>query len=294
MSTTKTRITLALIQQHCNRTPAKNLAQSIIAIKLAASKGANLVVLPELHSHPYFCKTVNPEYFNLAESIPGPTSTVLARVAKRNKVVIVASIFERRAAGVYHNSAVVLDADGSYAGIYRKMHLPDDPGYYEKYYFSMGDTGFQPITTSLGKLGVMVCWDQWYPEAARLMALAGAKLIIYPTAIGWNPVDSDVEKERQLDSWITIQRSHAIANGVYVASCNRIGAESDEDINIDFWGNSFIAGPQGELIARAKSSSSIIMSTIDTTHSECVRQTWPFLRDRRIDSYQHLSNRYLD
>jgi N-carbamoylputrescine amidase len=294
MSNTNTKLTIALIQQHCNGTPTKNLAQSIVGIKLAAAKGANLVVLPELHLHPYFCKTVNPEYFNLAESIPGPTSTVLARVARQYQIVIVASVFEKRAAGIYHNTAIVLDTDGSLAGIYRKMHLPDDPGYYEKYYFSIGDTGFQPISTSLGKLGIMVCWDQWYPEAARLMALAGAKLIIYPTAIGWDPVESDEQKRRQLDSWITIQRSHAIANGVYVASCNRIGIESDADISIDFWGNSFIAGPQGELIAHAGNSSSVILGTIDTALSEGVRQTWPFLRDRRIDAYQYLTNRYID
>ncbi len=295
MSEITTKLTLAMVQQRCKGTPAENLAKSIAGIKLAAEQGANLVILPELHSHPYFCKAENPEYFNLAEPIPGLTSYELARVAKQYQIVIVASIFERRDDGIYHNTAVVLDSDGSHAGIYRKMHIPYDPGYYEKYYFTEGDTGFQPISTSIGKLGVMVCWDQWYPEAARLMALAGAKLLIYPTAIGWEPSDTDEEKQRQLNSWITIQRSHAIANGVYVASCNRIDTEHDAEVTIDFWGNSLIAGPQGELLARADtSSSSLIMTTIDIAQTEPVRKTWPFLNDRRIDAYAGLTNLYLD
>jgi N-carbamoylputrescine amidase len=295
MSKTITRLTLAMVQQHCSGTPAKNLARSITAIKLAASKGADLVVLPELHSHAYFCKTVNQDYFSLAETIPGPTSKVLANVAKKNNIVIVASIFEKRAPGIYHNTAVVLDSDGSHAGIYRKMHLPEDPGYHEKYYFTEGDIGFQPIKTSIGKLGIMVCWDQWYPEAARLMTLAGADLLIYPSAIGWEPSDSDEEQQRQLNSWITIQRSHAIANGVHVASCNRIGTEKSAETTIDFWGNSFIAGPQGEMIARADTfSSSLIISKIELTLTEELRKTWPFLRDRRIDAYRDLTKRYLD
>ncbi len=290
-----TKLTLAMVQQHCKGSPAENLTKSIAGIKLAAEQGANLVILPELHSHPYFCKAENPEYFSLAESIPGLTSDELARIAKQYHIVIVASIFERRADDIYHNTAVVLDSDGSHAGIYRKMHIPYDPGYYEKYYFTEGDTGFQPISTSIGKLGVMVCWDQWYPEAARLMTLAGAKLLIYPTAIGWDPGDTDEEKQRQLNSWITIQRGHAIANGVYVASCNRIETEHDAEVSIDFWGNSFIAGPQGELLARADaSSSSLIMSTIDIAQTKPVRQTWPFLNERRIDAYAGLTNRYLD
>ncbi len=295
MSEHTTKLTLAMVQQRCKGTPAENLAKSIAGIKLAAKQGANLVILPELHSHPYFCKAENPEYFNLAEPIPGLSSDELASVAKQYQIVIVASIFERRDDGIYHNTAVVLDSDGSHAGIYRKMHIPYDPGYYEKYYFTEGDTGFQPISTSIGKLGVMVCWDQWYPEAARLMALAGAKLLIYPTAIGWEPSDTDEEKQRQLNSWITIQRSHAIANGVYVASCNRIDTEHDAEVTIDFWGNSLIAGPQGELLARADaSSSSLIMTTIDIAQTEPVRKTWPFLNDRRIDAYAGLTNLYLD
>jgi N-carbamoylputrescine amidase len=295
MSEITTKLTLAMVQQHCKGSATENLAKSIAGIKLAAKQGANLVILPELHSHPYFCKAQNAEYFNLAEPIPGLTSHELARAAKRNHIVIVASIFERRAKNIYYNTAVVLDSDGSHAGIYRKMHIPYDPGYYEKYYFTKGNTGFHPITTSIGKLGVMVCWDQWYPEAARLMALAGAKLLIYPTAIGWQPSDTEEEKQRQLNSWITIQRSHAVANGVYVASCNRVETETDAEITIDFWGNSFIAGPQGELLARADaSSSSVVMTTIDIAQTEAVRQTWPFLTDRRIDAYTGLTDQYLD
>ncbi len=296
MSTPTTQLKLALAQHQCNAKPAENLAKSIAAIELAAKHDANLVVLPELHSHPYFCKTENPEYFSLAQPIPGRISIELARIAKQCHIVIVASIFECVSTGVYYNTAVVLDADGSHAGIYRKMHIPHKSGYYEKYYFTAGNTGFQPITTSIGKLGVMGGWDQWYPETARLMALAGANLLIYPSAIGWEPADSDEEKQRQLNSWITIQRSHAIANGVYVASCNRVQMESDAEITIDFWGNSFIAGPQGELIARAgASSSALILSTVDDiTRTEEVRQSWPFLNDRRVDAYTGLLNRNLD
>ncbi len=295
MSTPITQIKLALAQHHCNAKPAENLAKSIEAIDLAAKNDANLVVLPEFHSHPYFCKTENPDYFSLAEPIPGRTSIELARIAKQYHIVIVASIFEYVSTGVYYNTAVVLDADGSHAGIYRKMHIPHHSGNYEKYYFTAGNTGFQPITTSIGKLGVMVSSDQWYPEAARLMALAGAKLLIYPSAIGWKPANSDEERRRQLNSWITIQRSHAIANGVYVASCNRVQAENDAEITIDFWGNSFIVGPQGELIARAEASSSaLILSTIDFARTEEVHQTCPFFDDRRIDAYSGLLNRNLE
>ncbi len=295
MSKQSTQVKLALVQQECKGKPSRNLAKSINAIKLAASKGVNLVILPELHSHPYFCQSVNPENFNLAESIPGPTSKLLATVAKQNNIVIVASLFERRAAGVYHNTAVVLDSDGSHAGTYRKMHIPDDPGYYEKYYFTMGDKGFKPISTSLGKLGVLICWDQWCPEAARLMTLAGANLLIYPSAIGWEPSDSNDEKQRQLHSWITIQRSHAIANGVHIASCNRIGTELGENTTIDFWGNSFIAGPQGEILARANTTEpSLIISKIEIALTEEQRKIWPFLRDRRVDAYKNLASRYLD
>ncbi|HFD11047.1 MAG TPA: carbon-nitrogen hydrolase [Crenotrichaceae bacterium] len=286
---------IALVQQVCSRKPSKNLAKSITGIKLAASRNADLVILPELHTHSYFCKSVDPENFNLAEPIPGPTSTLLAQAARRYNIVIVASIFERRTAGIYHNTAVVLDSDGSHAGIYRKMHIPDDPGYYEKYYFTMGDLGFKPITTSIGKLGVMVCWDQWFPEAARLMTLAGAQLLIYPSAIGWEPTDSNDEKQRQLQSWLTIQCSHAIANGLHVVCCNRIGTETNGNVTIDFWGNSFIAGPQGEMLAHADATTrSVILSKIELEFTEELRKSWPFLRDRRTDAYHDVTKRYLD
>ena len=295
MRTITTQLTIALVQQACNLQPDQNLAQSITEIELAAEQGADLIVLPELHSHPYFCKSVNPEYFDLAEMIPGPTTQQLAKTAEKYNIVIVASIFEKRAPGLYHNTAVVLDSDGSYAGLYRKMHIPEDPGYYEKYYFTVGDLGFKPIPTSVGKLGVLVCWDQWFPEAARLMTLGGADLLIYPTAIGWEPTDSNDEKQRQLDSWITIQQSHAIANGLHVVSCNRIGTETEGEITIDFWGNSFISGPQGEIQARADSvSPSLLFGEIDNIKTEQQRKAWPFLRDRRVDAYKRLTSRYSD
>jgi N-carbamoylputrescine amidase len=294
----KKTLTAALIQQACGATRDANLADSIEGIREAAGRGAELVLLPELHLGPYFCQVEDTAHFDLAEPIPGPTTEELARVAKALGVVIVGSLFERRAAGLYHNTAVVLEKDGTLAGKYRKMHIPDDPGYYEKFYFTPGDTGFKPVATSVGKLGVLVCWDQWYPEAARLMALAGADLLLYPTAIGWNPDDAAEEQGRQLDAWITVQRGHAVANGLPVLTCNRIGHEPDPSPNsrgIQFWGNSFVAGPQGEFLARADDKERRVMIVeIDRQRSEDVRRIWPFLRDRRIDDYGGLLKRYLD
>ena len=294
----KKSLTVALVQQACGSTRDANLAESIKHIRQAKESGAELVLLPELHVGPYFCQVEDTENFNLAETIPGPTSEALGQVAKELGIVIVASLFERRAPGLYHNTAVVLEKDGTLAGKYRKMHIPDDPGYYEKFYFTPGDIGFKPIQTSVGKLGLLVCWDQWYPEAARLMALAGADLLLYPTAIGWNPEDSEAERQRQLDAWITIQRGHAVANGLPVLSCNRIGHEPDPSPNsqgIQFWGNSFVAGPQGEFLAHLDDQAcKIILVELDLKRSEEVRRIWPFLRDRRIDEYGGLVKRFLD
>ncbi len=291
-------LTVALVQQACGSTRDANLAESIKHIRQAKELGAELVLLPELHLGPYFCQVEDTENFNLAETIPGPTSEALGQVAKELGIVIVASLFERRAPGLYHNTAVVLEKDGTLAGKYRKMHIPDDPGYYEKFYFTPGDIGFKPIQTSVGKLGLLVCWDQWYPEAARLMALAGADLLLYPTAIGWNSDDSEAERQRQLDAWITIQRGHAVANGLPVLSCNRIGHEPDPSPNsqgIQFWGNSFVAGPQGEFLAHLDDQAcKIILVELDLKRSEEVRRIWPFLRDRRIDEYGGLVKRFLD
>ena len=291
-------LTVALVQQACGSTRDANLAESIKHIRQAKELGAELVLLPELHLGPYFCQVEDTENFNLAETIPGPTSEALGQVAKELGIVIVASLFERRAPGLYHNTAVVLEKDGTLAGKYRKMHIPDDPGYYEKFYFTPGDIGFKPIQTSVGKLGLLVCWDQWYPEAARLMALAGADLLLYPTAIGWNSDDSEAERQRQLDAWITIQRGHAVANGLPVLSCNRIGHEPDPSPNsqgIQFWGNSFVAGPQGEFLAHLDDQAcKLILVELDLKRSEEVRRIWPFLRDRRIDEYGGLVKRFLD
>lgn len=288
----------ALVQQACGATRELNLAESIRHIRAAAAQGAELVLLPELHVGPYFCQVEDTAYFDLAEPIPGPTTAELSALAKALNVVIVASLFERRAPGLYHNTAVVLERDGSIAGKFRKMHIPDDPGYYEKFYFTPGDLGFQPIQTSVGKLGVLVCWDQWYPEAARLMALAGADILLYPTAIGWNLEDSADEQQRQLQAWITIQRGHAVANGLPVLACNRIGHEPDPSPNsrgIQFWGSSFVAGPQGEFLAQANTTDTTLMLVeIDQQRSEAVRRIWPFLRDRRIDEYGGLVKRFLD
>jgi len=289
---------LALIQHRCGENITNNLAAIAQNIANAAQAGAQLVLLQELHNSLYFCQSENSQHFDLAETIPGPSTERLGKLAAQHKIVIVASLFEKRAKGLYHNTAVVLETDGSIAGIYRKMHIPDDPGYYEKYYFTPGDIGFEPITTSLGKLGVLVCWDQWYPEAARLMALKGADILLYPTAIGWDPADSADEQQRQLQAWITIQRSHAIANGLFVAACNRTGFEKDETGQTQgsqFWGNSFICGPQGEIITQANDKDeTILYADIDFNRTEKVRRSWPYLRDRRIDAYENLAKRFID
>ena len=298
-------LTLALIQHACNQNYQQNLDQSIAGIREAAAKGAQLILLQELHTSTYFCQQEQISCFDLAETIPGPTSNRLAEIARELNVVIVGSVFEKRAAGLYHNTAVVLERDGSIAGIYRKMHIPDDPGYYEKFYFTPGDqpdkstaqTAFRPIETSLGRLGVLICWDQWFPEAARLMSLAGADILLYPSAIGWDEADNSAEQQRQRSAWRTIQQAHAIANGIPLAACNRCGIETADDgkSRIRFWGNSFIAGPQGEILAEAATDdNAVIVVELDLAHSETVRRTWPYLRDRRIDAYADLSLRYRD
>ena len=291
----KRRLKIGLVQQACSEDRSQNLAASVAGIRSAQARGAQLVLLQELHTGVYFCQTEDTQRFDQAESVPGPSSDALGALAKELGIVIVASLFERRAAGLYHNTAVVLDSDGRIAGSYRKMHIPDDPGFYEKFYFTPGDLGFQPINTSVGRLGVLVCWDQWYPEAARLMALNGAELLLYPTAIGWDPRDSDAEKSRQRDAWVTIQRAHAIANGLSVLVCNRVGHEPDASgasEGVQFWGSSFVAGPQGELLAEAGNESSVLVAEIDLGRTESVRRIWPFLRDRRIDAYADLLKRY--
>jgi N-carbamoylputrescine amidase len=292
------RLTIALVQQTCTNDHDATLTKTCDLIRQAAAKGARLVLLQELHSGPYFCQTEETTQFDRAEPIPGPTSERLGALAGELEIVLVASLFERRAAGLYHNTAVVFETDGSIAGIYRKMHIPDDPGFYEKFYFTPGDLGFTPIQTSLGRLGVLVCWDQWYPEAARLMCLAGAELLIYPTAIGWDPSDTPEEQERQRSAWETIQRGHAVANGLPVLSINRVGHEPSPDpaaSGIRFWGNSFVAGPQGELLAKASNDQEeLLMVELDLSRTEQVRRIWPFLRDRRIDAYQDLTKRFRD
>jgi len=293
----KSTLTVSAVQQPCDEDRETNLDFSIAKIHEAAAANADLVVLPELHLGPYFCQNEDYNNYALAQPIPGPTTAILSDVARELGIVIVSTIFEKRAPGLYHNTAVVFDRDGSIAGKYRKMHIPDDPGFYEKYYFTPGDLGFKPIETSIGKLGVLVCWDQWYPEGARLMALAGADMLIYPTAIGWDPEDTPAEQQRQLDAWITIQRAHAVANGIPVIACNRIGFEQapNSSTGINFWGNSFIAGPQGEILTSANDSETKVLScTIDRARSERVRQVWPFLRDRRIDEYADLTKRFID
>jgi N-carbamoylputrescine amidase len=288
----------ALIQQSCSNDRGATLDKTCAMIRQAAADGALLVVLQELHTGPYFCQIEDPGLFDMAEPIPGASSRVIAGLAGDLGVVIVASLFERRAPGLYHNTAVVFEKDGSTSGIYRKMHIPDDPGFYEKFYFTPGDLGFNPVKTSVGTLGVLVCWDQWYPEAARLMALAGADLLIYPTAIGWDPTDSAAEKGRQRDAWITVQRGHAVANGLPLLAVNRVGFEPSAlhpETGIQFWGSSFAAGPQGELLAEAsQESEEILMVDLDLARSETVRRIWPFLRDRRIDAYGDLLKRYRD
>jgi N-carbamoylputrescine amidase len=289
---------VGLVQQSCTDDLTTNLRTTESGVRAVAGRGAQLVLLQELHTSLYFCQYESTDLFDLAEPIPGPSTEFLGSLARELGVVIVGSLFERRAPGLYHNTAVVLERDGSLAGIYRKMHIPDDPGYYEKFYFTPGDLGFNPIETSVGKLGVLVCWDQWYPEAARLMALSGADLLLYPTAIGWNPADDGVEQARQREAWITIQRAHAIANGLPVVVANRVGHEADpsgQTQGSQFWGSSFIAGPQGEILVQAGTERAEgLVVDVDLARSENVRRWWPFLRDRRIDAYGELTRRFRD
>lgn len=290
-------ITVSAVQQPCDQDRDSNLAFSIAKIREAAACGADLVILPELHLGSYFCQSEDASLYARAEPIPGPATEIFGELAAELDIVLLASLFEKRAPGLYHNTAVVFDCDAGMVGKYRKMHIPDDPGFYEKFYFTPGDLGFKPIDTSVGRLGILVCWDQWFPEAARLMALAGAELLIYPTAIGWNPEDDEAEKQRQLQAWITIQRAHAVANGIPVISCNRVGFElaPDGQSGIDFWGNSFIAGPQGEILCSANHCETKILTwELDKAVSEKVRQIWPYLRDRRIDEYGGLLKRFID
>lgn len=292
------KIKVGLVQQANNDNLYDNLSRLSKSIEECVSQGAQLVVLQELHNTLYFCQTEDTNKFDLAETIPGPSTGFYSEIAANHKIVLVTSLFEKRAPGLYHNTAVVFDTDGSIAGKYRKMHIPDDPAYYEKFYFTPGDLGFEPIQTSLGKLGVLVCWDQWYPEAARIMALKGAEILIYPTAIGWESTDTKEEKERQLNAWIISQRGHAVANGLPVISVNRVGHEPDpsgQTNGIQFWGNSFVAGPQGEFLAQAGNEKpENIVIEVDLTRSENVRRWWPFLRDRRIDEYEGITKRFLD
>ena len=287
---------VALVQESDQGSVDANLARIEQRVAEAAAQGARLILLQELHNGAYFCQHEAVAEFDRAEPIPGPSTERLGALAKELGLVVVASLFERRAAGLYHNTAVVFEKDGSLLGKYRKMHIPDDPGFYEKFYFTPGDLGFQPIDTSVGRLGVLVCWDQWYPEAARLMALAGADLLLYPTAIGWDPDDAQDEKNRQRDAWILSHRGHAVANGLPVLSCNRVGHEASPlgASGIQFWGNSHVLGPQGEFLAEAAGEAEILSVEIDLQRSEHVRRIWPFLRDRRIDAYGDLLKRYID
>jgi N-carbamoylputrescine amidase len=287
---------IALIQKKYTINKMTTIEETVNDIKIASQNGVELVVLQELHQSEYFCQSEDVKFFDYASSWEEDI-LFWSTVAKEHGVVLVTSLFEKRTAGLYHNTAVVFEKDGSIAGKYRKMHIPDDPGFYEKFYFTPGDLGFEPIETSVGKLGVLICWDQWYPEAARLMTLKGADLLIYPTAIGWFDEDSKEEQSRQLDSWITIQRSHAIANGIPVLSCNRVGFEKDSSAvmnGIRFWGNSFVCDPQGTFLAQAGTNEKILYANIDSKRTKEVRDIWPFLRDRRIDTYKDLLKRYCD
>ena len=286
-----------LIQQSNTADVQENIQKLIRNIRYCAARGAQLVVLQELHNGLYFCQTEDTAQFDASETIPGPSTALFGRLAKELGIVLVLSLFEKRAPGLYHNTAVVLEKDGSIAGRYRKMHIPDDPAYYEKFYFTQGDGGFRPIATSIGKLGVLVCWDQWYPEAARLMALAGAEVLIYPTAIGWESSDTEEEKERQKNAWMISQQGHAISNGLNLIAVNRVGTENDPSgrtRGIQFWGHSFAAGPQGEIITQATTQEENLIVEINLNRSEEVRRWWPFLRDRRIDAYGDLTKRFID
>ena len=292
------KIKIGFLQQHNVADQQLNITRLASGIANLAEHGAQLIVLQELHNSLYFCQTENVNLFDLAEPIPGPSTNFYGELARQYGVVIVTSLFERRAAGLYHNTAVVIEKDGTIAGKYRKMHIPDDPAYYEKFYFTPGALGFHPIETSLGKLGVLVCWDQWYPEAARLMALQGAELLIYPTAIGYESSDTEDEQQRQREAWTTVQRGHAVANGLPVVSVNRVGYEPDpsgQTKGIQFWGSSMVVGPQGEMLYRASEvEEECTIVSVDLNHSEHVRRWWPFLRDRRIDAYEDITKRYID
>lgn len=288
---------VGIIQQANSSDLKSNIAKLQAKIRDLSNDGAELIVLQELHNGLYFCQTEDTNVFEQAETIPGPSTDQFGKLAEELGVVIVLSLFEKRAAGLYHNTAVIIEKDGSIAGKYRKMHIPDDPAYYEKFYFTPGDLGFKPIETSVGKLGVLVCWDQWYPEAARLMAMSGAELLIYPTAIGWESTDTEDEKKRQLDAWITIQRAHSVANGIPVIAVNRTGYEADPSgvtNGISFWGNSFVCGPQGEFLYHAEVGEETSIVEIDKKRTENVRRWWPFFRDRRIDFYDNITNRWID
>jgi N-carbamoylputrescine amidase len=294
---TQDKYSVGLIQMATTPDPDDNLARAVELVELAARDGAVVICLPELFRSPYFCQREDPALFDLAESIPGPSTETLGRIARSRQVNVIASLFERRAAGLYHNSVVVLDAQGEIAGVYRKMHIPDDPGYYEKFYFTPGDLGFKTFDTPVGRIGTLICWDQWYPEAARLTALQGAEILFYPTAIGWHPHEKDTFGVSQHDAWRTIQRSHAIANGVYVAAVNRTGLErpSEDAAGIEFWGGSFLCDPFGVVIAEADArSEQVVIAEVDRARIEDVRRNWPFLRDRRIDAYDRITERFSD
>ena len=295
MSTESKQVTLALIQAKADRDPAINLQATLAKVEQSAADGANIVCTQELFATEYFCQSEDHDNFHLAESIPGATTEAFQRLAKRCGIVIVVSLFEKRSAGVYHNSAAVIDADGSLLGIYRKMHIPEDPLYHEKFYFTPGDLGFRAWDTRFGKIGVLICWDQWYPEAARLTAMQGAELLFYPTAIGWHPSEKEKYGEQQRDAWQTIQRSHAVANGCFVASVNRVGHETPVGGDgIEFWGGSFVAGTSGEILSQAGLEESVLLLEVDLGSVENIRTHWPFLRDRRIDAYSGITKRLLD
>lgn len=295
MSTESKQVTLALIQAKADSDPATNLQATLAKVEQSAADGANIVCTQELFATEYFCQSEDHDNFHLAESIPGATTEAFQRLAKRCGIVIVVSLFEKRSAGVYHNSAAVIDADGSLLGIYRKMHIPDDPLYHEKFYFTPGDLGFRAWDTRFGKIGVLICWDQWYPEAARLTAMQGAELLFYPTAIGWHPSEKEKYGEQQRDAWQTIQRSHAVANGCFVASVNRVGHETPVGGDgIEFWGGSFVAGTSGEILSQAGLDESVLLLEVDLGKVDFTRTHWPFLRDRRIDAYSGITKRLLD
>ena len=294
---TQNNLTIALVQMACGAVPQENLVAAVAKVEEAAGRGAGVVCLPELFRSQYFCQTEDTALFDLAEPVPGPSTEALGRVAGQLNVVMIVPVFERRTAGIYHNSVVVIDSDGSIAGLYRKMHIPDDPAYYEKFYFTPGDRGFQAIQTSAGKIGALVCWDQWYPEAARLTTLQGAEMLFYPTAIGWHPSEKDREGESQRSAWQTIQRSHAIANGVFVAAVNRVGHEKPDagGDGIEFWGSSFVCDPFGTVLAEASiGKEEILLAEVSVSRVEEVRRNWPFLRDRRVDAYGGLTKRFFD